>query len=318
MLSNNSSLHAQKWRSVLGRIDSVVTENYFSGKYDTAYIGRPEGRLTLKLRANVSGSTFKVRRRIEGSEGRTNLKTDHKATISIGANYMGITAGIAVNPAKLKGKSQDFELNANIYNNRYGIDVIYQSSKTLSGNVEFNGESGMLEKGMVNFQTLNLNGYYAFNGDQFSYPAAFTQSYIQKRSAGSFLAGFSYLGEIIKTSEKAPEGSSTIRIYVGYFAIGGGYGYNLVAGKHLLFHLSTLPSLVIANRNNISVDGERIDMKTHFPDFIFTGRMSAVYNFNARHFIGFSCIVNNSVLGYNKIDINYDKWRTRLFYGIRL
>lgn len=41
-------------------------------------------------------------------------------------------------------------------------------------------------------QVLNLTGYYTFNHRRFSYPAAFTQSYIQRRSAGSWLAGISY------------------------------------------------------------------------------------------------------------------------------
>ncbi len=46
------------------RIDSLITARYFSGDYDTAYIGRPRERLTLKLRGNLSGSNFDIDRRL--------------------------------------------------------------------------------------------------------------------------------------------------------------------------------------------------------------------------------------------------------------
>ena len=300
------------------RVDSVLTAKYYSGKYDTAYIGRPRERLMFKLRANISGSDFDIERRVDGMVGRSNFSTDHKATISIGANYRGITAGLAFNPASMKGKNNDYELNMNAYTNRYGIDVIYQQSKTLSGSSESNGVVYPIEKGMVGLRMLNVNGYYAFNGRRFSYPAAFSQSYIQKRSAGSWLVGFSYMGGRIKTTEEKPVDSPDIRVFVGHLAVGGGYGYNLVVGKHLLFHLSTLPTLVIANRNNIRIDGERRDMDTKFPDFILTERAAIIYNFNSRYFLGTTFVLSHSLLGDKNVDINYRKWRQRTFFGFRL
>ena len=48
-----------------------------------------------------------------------------------------------------------------------------------------------LPEDMLAVKTLNVNAYYAFDSSRFSYPAAFSQSYIQRRSAGSFLLAFS-------------------------------------------------------------------------------------------------------------------------------
>ena len=300
------------------RIDSLITARYFSGDYDTAYIGRPRERLTLKLRGNLSGSNFDIDRRIEGAVGRSRLGTDHKATISIGANYRGITAGLALNPASLSGRNKDYELNLNAYTNRYGIDVIYQASKTLSGDMTFNGSDLFLEKGMADMQVLNINGYWAFSGRRFSYPAAFTQSYVQKRSAGSWLVGFSYMGGRLKTTDKKFEGAPDFRVFVGHFALGGGYGYNLMLHKRLLLHLSVLPNLVVLNLNNIRIDGEKSPMRTRFPDFIFTERAAIVYYFSPKYFTGATFVTSSSLLSDRRIDINYRKWRLRVFLGLRL
>lgn len=319
MLVVTEPVVAQSRRKVVRkRIDSLITARYFSGDYDTAYIGRPRERLTLKLRGNLSGSNFDIDRRIEGAVGRSRLGTDHKATISIGANYRGITAGLALNPASLSGRNKDYELNLNAYTNRYGIDVIYQASKTLSGNMTFNGSDLFLEKGMADMQVLNINGYWAFSGRRFSYPAAFTQSYVQKHSAGSWLVGFSYMGGRLKTTDKKFEGAPDFRVFVGHFALGGGYGYNLMLHKRLLLHLSVLPNLVVLNLNNIRIDGEKSPMRTRFPDFIFTERAAIVYYFSPKYFTGATFVTSSSLLSDRRIDINYRKWRLRVFLGLRL
>lgn len=303
---------------VRAKVDSVLTARYMKTNFDTAYISRPPGKLTLKVRTNVSGANYYVDSRVEGKEGSSRLKTAHKATISLGASYRGISAGLTLNPGSLSGRNKDMEINVNAYSNRYGIDIIYQDSKTLSGTSSFNGKDIFLERGMVDFKTLIVDGYYAFNGRRFSYPAAFSQSYIQKRSAGSWLVGFSYLGGRIKTTSSKPADAPELRIYAGHFAIGGGYGYNLVVGKRLLLHLSTLPTLVIVNRNNVEVNGVRQDMNTKFPDVIFTGRASVVYHFKRKYFAGATFIMTDSFLGDTRIDINYTKWRLRTFFGVRL
>jgi len=300
------------------QVDSVLTARYMKIKYDTAYLGRPEGRLTLKLRTNVSGSNFDIDRRISGTEGRSRLSTARKATLSIGASYRGISAGLSLNPGSLSGRNKDFEINVNAYANRYGIDVVYLDSRTLSGEASFGGKDFFLERGMTDMKMLIVDAYYAFNGRRFSYPAAFNQSYVQKRSAGSWLVGFSYLGGRIKTTSEKPADVPDLRIYVGHFAIGGGYGYNLVIARRLLLHLSVLPTLVVANRNNIEVNGERQDMKTKFPDIISTERASLVWQFSNKYFTGASFVMTNSFLGDNRIDINHRKWRVRAFLGLRL
>ncbi len=300
------------------RVDSMLTAKYQKTNFDTAYLSRPKSRLTLKFRTNVSGSYFDIDDRKSGYEGRSRLRTAHKATYSIGASYRGISAGLSLNPGSLSGRNKDFEINVNAYSNRYGVDVVYQDSRTLSGTASFNGSDVFLERGMADMKMLIVDGYYAFNGRRFSYPAAFTQSFIQKRSAGSWLAGFSYLGGRIKTTDEKPAEISELRFYVGHFAIGGGYAYNWVIGRRWLLHLSVLPTLVVLNRNNIEVNGERQKMDTKITDVISTERASLVYQFSNTYFAGATFVMTNSFLGDNSIDINHKKWRLRAFLGVRL
>ncbi len=300
------------------RVDSVLTAKYQKTNFDTTYLSRPQSRLTLKFRTNISGSYFNIDNTVSGNEGRSQLRTAHKATFSIGASYRGISAGLSLNPGSLSGRNKDFEINVNAYSNRYGVDVVYQDSRTLSGTTSFNGSDVFLERGMADMKMLIVDGYYAFNGRRFSYPAAFTQSFIQKRSAGSWLVGFSYLGGRIKTTEEKPVDTPELRFYVGHFAIGGGYAYNLVIGRKWLLHLSAIPTVVVVNRNNIKVNGERYKMDTQFPVVISTERSSLVYQFSNKYFAGATFVMTNYFLGSSRVDINYKKWRLRAFLGIRL
>lgn len=40
------------------RVDSVQADRYYRSPYDTNYVVRPEGRLTLKVRMNQTGNDF--------------------------------------------------------------------------------------------------------------------------------------------------------------------------------------------------------------------------------------------------------------------
>ena len=320
MLMTGVMAFAQSRRELVReRMDSVLRTRYQRVTYDTAYIRRPDAKLTLKFRGNLSGNSIRMKQTTD-EQVRAKLSTDLRATVSAAATYYGLTAGVAINPAQLGGKNKkDWELNLNAYFNRFGLEVGYQYSKTLSGDIsDINGEYYHLDKDLVRLSNIYVTGYYAFNHRRFSYPAAFTQSYIQKKSAGSWLVGFSYQGGSIKTTGKATELTGTeARLYVGNFAIGGGYGYNLVA-KKWLFHLSTQPNIVIFNNNSLKVDGEKSSESYHFPDLIINSRAAILYNISSKYFVGSTVLVNTALQGTTDDYTRQVKWRARAFVGMRL
>ena len=303
------------------RLDSALTARYYRTPYDTNFVIRPEGKLTLKLRLNQTGNDFHAKGTVNGFYSEADLKTSHKTTMSIGASYRGISAAVAINPAKMKGLYKDYEFNLNYYSSRLSLDFSYQRSETLAG--DFTGDKGdlRLESGEALLKVLNIAGYYTFNHRRFSYPAAFTQSYIQRRSAGSWLAGISYQGGSIKTTDdlkarnpNAPD----VRIYIGHVGIGGGYGYNWVPSKKWLLHLSILPTVVVYNRNNMTVNGERKEAQHMRLNMLFNERAAVVYNFSPRYFASLTAVVNNSVFKDDNVTVNQNKWRARASFGMRL
>ena len=303
------------------RMDSALAVRYYKISYDTNYVVRPEGRLTLKVRFNQSGNDFHARGTVNDISSRANLRTSHKTTISMAAIYRGISAGFAINPAKLGGIYKDYEMNLDYYSSRLSLDASYQRSSTLAGDIRRDNYDSRLESGDLTMKVLNVAGYYVFNSRRFSFPAAFTQSYIQRRSAGSWLAGISYQGGSIRTTdallERVPNAPDT-RIYIGHVGIGAGYGHNWVIGRKWLLHFSMLPTFVVYNRNNMTINGERRKAQHMRFNMLFNERAAIVYNFSPRYFTGVTLTMNNSVFDDDHVVVNQNKWRVRASFGMRL
>ena len=323
MVGTANDAYAQsRDQQVRAHIDSALTARYYKTPYDTNYVVRPEGKLTLKVRLNQTGNDFHAKGTVNGIYSKADLKTSHKTTMSIGASYRGLSAAVAINPAKMSGAYKDYEFNLNYYSSRISLDFSYQRSESLAGDVN-RDDRGLqtMESGDLTLKVVNLAGYYTFNHRGFSFPAAFTQSYIQRRSAGSWLAGISYQGGIIETTDelkaRRPD-APDISIDVGHVGIGGGYGYNWVLGKKWLLHFSMLPTFVVYNRNKMTVNGEQKEAQRMRFNMIFNERAAIVYNFSPRYFAGATLVMNNSVFDDDVVVVNQNKWRARTFFGFRL
>jgi hypothetical protein len=102
-------------------------------------------------------------------------------------------------------------------------------------------------------KTVIADGYYLFNGKKFSYAAAYDQSVIQKRSAGSLMAGLMYNytnidyatdsnGDIVYLMQ----GVGKVKLWQG--SVGAGYAYNWVPARGLLVNVMAMPMLTFVNR----------------------------------------------------------------------
>jgi len=309
---------AQSQRGGLrSRIESKLRAKYEKGVYDTLYIKRPGGKLRLKMRGNLSGTTIESKDKAEGGTIEAKYKTATRGTISVGASYLGISLTVSVNPGSLAGKNKDIEYNLNAYGNRFGLEACFQDSKTLSGDIRQNEYSYHMAKGDLRYTMFSFTGYYAFNHRRFSYPAAFTQSYIQKRSAGSWLVGCAFQSGRIKTTDNAPDELKDTSVSTNSFAIGGGYGYNFVV-KKWLFHASAQPSLIVYSNNSFYAKGEKGNEGTYFPKMIINTRAAIVYNISWKYFVGSTFLFNTTALGDLENHTSLLNWRACAFVGIRL
>lgn len=302
------------------KADSMLTLRYYKTAYDTNYVVRPAGKLTLKFRVNQSGNNYHMEGTVNGKDTKSDLKTDNKTTVSIGASYRGLSLSLSVNPAKLSGAYKDYEFNCNYYSSRFSFDLSYLRSESMAGDIEYGDEVVNITSGDISMKMLYMTGYYVFNHRRFSLPAALSQSYVQRHSSGTWLAGFSYQGGSIKTTEALQERIDIpyIRTYIGHFGIGGGYGYNLVLGRKWMFHLSILPTLMIYTNNNITINDEREYARHIQFSVMFNERAAIVYNFSPRYFAAATFTMNYSVFGNDDVVENQSKWRARATFGVRL
>lgn len=285
---------------------------------DSAYLERVPQRLRFKLTLNVSGSDIDTRGVNDDGKFTTEMKAQNKYTVSLSASYRGLSLSVALNPAHLAGKKKDYELNMNAYGNKLGADVIFHSAKTFEGNVHTQRGDISIPAGLISQNMLTLNAYYAFNGRRFSYPAVFSQSWMQKRSCGSLMLGASFMGGVLKARHDDVIGNPESRLSILCVGLGAGYGYNLVLRHGWLIHLSALPELVVYSRSRLTTGGSRTRMPYRFPNIIAVGRIAVIRHFG-RYFAGFTSVVNTSQLGdRDELLLNITKWRARIFIGIKI
>lgn len=102
-------------------------------------------------------------------------------------------------------------------------------------------------------RSVYINGYYVFNGRRYSQAAAYNQSVIQRRSAGSFLLGATWYQSSFDYSDirNFPfmlVGHGIYRAKVHQANIGVGYGYNWVPLRGLVVNVMAMPTVSVYNR----------------------------------------------------------------------
>ena len=102
-------------------------------------------------------------------------------------------------------------------------------------------------------RSVYINGYYVFNGRRYSQAAAYNQSVIQRRSAGSLLLGatwyqssFDY--DDIQNAVYMIIGHGIYRAKVHQANLGIGYGYNWVPLRGLVVNAMAMPTISVYNR----------------------------------------------------------------------
>ena len=204
-----------------------------------------------------------------------------------------------------KNKPQKKEMSLNIYNSKFGVDLYYRKTgsdfklRTYEGfqlnapsleNIHFDGLESRIK---------GINAYWIFNHKKFSYPAVYSQSTNQRRSAGSFMAGFSFSQHNISFDyKKLPEpilkhishGLKFNRIKYSDYSFGLGYGYNWVFAKNCVSNLSLLPGI---GYKKSKIDDNDFKHESWIKDINFDliTRAGIVYN-NAKYFVGASLVLH--------------------------
>ena len=139
---------------------------------------------------------------------------------------------------------------------RFNIrEVTFSAKETENQQTKDYEKSGNMPS-PVWIRSVYVNGYYVFNGRRYSQAAAYNQSVIQRRSAGSFLIGATWYQSSFDYSDMSNYAFMMIaqgihRIKVHQANIGFGYGYNFVPFRGLVINAMTMPTLSVYNRVKI-------------------------------------------------------------------
>jgi hypothetical protein len=309
--------------SLLKRMDDKLSARYYHSKYDTNYVVRPKEKWLLRLMANQAANYIHAKGTVNDVWSKYDLHTKRNTTFSFEVNYCDIAVSLSLNPAKISGSSnRDYEFNFEYHGNWLSFNLNYQRTNSWTGDIDLKDIHHM-EEDALNMKVFSLTAYYTFNHRRFSFPAAFYQNYRQLRSAGSWLAGLAFQSGCIRTTDElkkrnpqAPE----VHIDAAHVGIGGGYGYNLVLGKHSqwLLHLSILPTIVVYNHNELTVNDTQLSAKHMRFNMIFNERAAVVYHFSPRYFVGTTFIMDNTVFDDKAVVVNQNRWFARAFVGVRL
>ena len=227
-----------------------------------------------------------------------------------------------------KNKAKKTEMALNLYSSKFGVDLYWRKTgsdfkirsyngfqlNTPTKNMDFNGFQSKIK---------GLNAYWIFNYKRFSYPAAYSQSTNQRKSAGSLMAGFSYSQHNISFDyDKLPTEmrdqlhNALLFKKVKYsdYSLCLGYGYNWVFAKNWVSNLSLLPAIAYKK----SKINDTPQPHTHWIkdiNFDLITRASIVYN-NSKYFAGAALVMHT--YDYRKEDFSLtNTFRTlRVYVGL--
>ena len=321
-LETDTVVSQEKKPGLAKRLNNKLSNKYFKTKYDTNYVARPKEKWLFRLLGNQTGNYIHVKGTVNGLYSKYDLHTKTNYTLGLEVNYCDVAATFSINPAKIGGDYNDYEFTFEYHGQQISFDISYLRATSLKGDIQYRDIDHLDEEGL-RMNVVNASAYYIFNHRKFSYPAALFQNYYQLRSAGSWLAGLSVQSGSIKTTDElkarspqAPE----VHLTFANIALGGGYGYNFVFGRHSqwLFHLSALPSAVLYKHNKLTVNNEEMRDNRMCFNMIFNERASVVYHFSPRLNTGASLIMSNSIYDNGDIKLNQNKYLARAFIGFRL
>ena len=235
-------------RAVKNYVDSSVIKTA-----DSSYIVVPKKPWQLIVRHKIDRMGLKMHSVIDTDEEYMNwtpyVGTRAANSLGLWFGYRGYGLGYSVN----LNKRSDTYFTIGAVGSSYGINLRLRTF----GMTEFNGDIYLRTKnpdqellnGNYDFEILEpirvhsliIDGYYMFNHKHFSYAAAYDQSAIQVRSAGSLMVGAMWNAMSVRYNSDKNAALVSLMHDVGAFkvrqgSIGAGYAYNWVPTRGLLIN----------------------------------------------------------------------------------
>lgn len=335
-------MHKTEKKPFLKRIAGTLykfVKNF--SRIDTAYIQPQDYNYTAMLQNTYTYELY----RITSSKGN-DFTFAPLPSIRLGP-YLGwrwVFLGYTFDLKHISNGNKKKELDLSLYSSQIGIDLFYRKTGTdyKISRMNFGPECDTDTRPMrgvdydgINVSIKGFNLYYIFNHKRFSYPAAFSQSTIQRRSCGSALCGIGYtqhslsidweklyalvaerLGDNIAKRHMDSE-LKMKRVRYTDISFSGGYAYNWVFAHNWLAAASM--SLALGYKSSW---GDTNHERFTFKDFSFhnfnidgVGRFGIVWN-NMRWYYGANAIVHTYNYSKSKFQTNNLFGSLNIYIGI--
>lgn len=317
---------------IRGYVGSQIEE---FNNIDTAYIIPNLYDFTFMLQNTSTQESFSVK---EKGGKEQSLSFAPNPTFRLGGYFgwrwifLGYTFDVGGLLGNKKSNTKKTEMDLSLYTSKVGIDIYYRKTgndfRVRNLGDLFSKDDSRPEglsddfKGL-NIQTRGLNVYYIFNHRHFSYPAAFSQSTVQRRSCGTFKIGLSYSHHKIDfdhtqfapaVQERLDDALLFHNVKYDDYNIGFGYSYNWVFKPRFLLCLSLMPALAYTHTyydiDEDSGDGDSFSEEKRRSKFSFdnlnvdfVGRLGFVYN-DSKYFAGMSLVAHSFDYRRDRFSLN--------------
>ena len=292
--------------------------------YDTTYITPNYYNYTAMMQNTNYFQTYRLAGNSEDGRAQS-LATRPEPNIKVGP-YFGwrwIFLGYTFDVSHPRSPGQSSEFNLSLYSALLGCDLVYVRNK---GNFRLrraDGFEGVDPKSVrdvplsgMTASTLSFSAYYIFNHRHFSYPAAYNQSTVQRKSCGSWMlgAGFSkqevhfdytQLPSSLTGTPEVPKIIDELQfstVDYNYYYASAGYAYNWVFARDWLLGGSIMPSLGFRKAKGEKVRGNEVLLDLRNFSFDCTSRLGVVWN-NTHWFAGASCVSHLYMYRKNRLSL---------------
>jgi len=255
-----SSRLVNQLRRVQNYLDSAAKR-----KVDPRFIEVPDRPWRVILRYKESAVNVDYENNLnfpeynEYSEWKLSFKPPVAASVGVWVGYRGTGISYSYSLAKNSGRNFSISTTGAKYGFNFRLRRFSMDDVDFTGADYINGKKeaevslhGQLDA-PVWIRSVYANGYYVLNGRHYSQAAAYNQSVIQRRSAGSLLLGATWYQSSMDLSDpkNAPfviGSKSTGLIKIHQANIGVGYGFNWVPFRGFVVNAMAMPTLSVYNR----------------------------------------------------------------------
>lgn len=268
LFSLNAAAQEQKAPTFMDKIHQVqqFLDNRAKKKVDSNYIHVPDKpwRVVLRYKENMVDvdydNTAEFPEWNETSEWRMCINPPLSSSVGFWVGYRGTGISISKSLAKNAGRYISFSSTGAKYGVNFRLrrfntsDVNVEATTYIDGKIEGTPiDTAINVPAPVWIRSLYANGYYVFNGRRYSQAAAYNQSVIQRRSAGSLVVGATWYQSSLDYSDYQNSVLMLLshnigKIKVHQINLGIGYGYNWVPFRGFVVNALAMPTLSVYNR----------------------------------------------------------------------